>query len=235
MLPPIPARWSPLLRAEVAQDYYRALDAFLEAEVRAGKTLLPAREDIFKALALTAYEDVKVVLLGQDPYPNPGDAHGLCFSVRPGVRVPGSLRNVYKELRADVGFRIPNHGTLESWARQGMLMLNTVLTLRANEAFSHRDRGWEVFTDRIIRLVDAKPTRVVFVLWGKAAQKKKELITGAHHRIVECAHPSPLAARFFLGCRCFSKIDAHLAEAGLAPMDWQIPDAPTGQLTMPTE
>lgn len=224
MLPSLPASWRPLLHAELAQDYYRALDAFLDAELAAGKTLLPARGDIFNALEFTPYEQVKVLLLGQDPYPNPGDAHGLCFSVRPGVRVPGSLRNVFKELHADVGFRIPNHGSLEFWARQGMLMLNTVLTLRANEAFSHRDRGWEEFTDRIIRLVDAKPTRVVFVLWGKAAQKKRPLITGAHHRVVECAHPSPLAARFFMGCRCFSQIDAHLVDAGLAPMDWRIPD-----------
>lgn len=225
MLPPIPASWLPLLRDELAKDYFRALDAFLDAEVAAEKILLPAREDIFTALKLTPFESVKVVLLGQDPYPNPGDAHGLCFSVRPGVRVPGSLRNVYKELREDVGFRIPNHGNLEPWARQGMLMLNTVLTLRASEAFSHRGKGWEEFTDRVIRLVDAKPTRVVFVLWGKAAQKKRELITGAHHRVVECAHPSPLSARLFMGCRCFSKIDAHLAEAGLTKMDWALADA----------
>jgi len=225
MLPPIPAPWLPLLRDELTKDYYRALDAFLDAEVQAGKGVLPARDDIFNALRFTPYADVKVVLLGQDPYPTPGDAHGLCFSVRPGVRIPGSLRNVYKELKADIaGFQAPSHGNLEAWARQGMLMLNTVLTLRANEAFSHRDRGWEEFTDRIIRAVDAKPARVVFVLWGKAAQKKRELITGAHHRIVECAHPSPLSARHFLGCRCFSKINAHLAEAGLAPMDWTVPE-----------
>jgi len=140
------------------------------------------------------------------------------------VKVPRSLQNVYKELRADVGFRIPNHGTLEAWARQGMLMLNTVLTLRSGEAFSHRGRGWEKFTDRIIAHVNAKPTRVVFVLWGKAAQAKRSLITAPHHRVVECGHPSPLSARFFMGCRCFSKIDAHLAEAGLAPMIWQIAD-----------
>lgn len=225
MLPPIPALWRPLLNDEVAKDTYRALDAFLDAEMQVGKTVLPARDDIFNALEFTPPAEVKILLLGQDPYPTPGDAHGLCFSVRPGVRIPGSLRNIYKELRADIpGFTAPNHGYLESWARQGILMLNTVLTLRANEAFSHRDRGWEEFTDHVIRVVDAKPTRVVFVLWGKAAQKKKDLITGAHHRIVECAHPSPLSARHFLGCRCFSKINAHLTEGGLTPIDWQVPE-----------
>jgi len=224
MLPPLPASWLPLLRDECASDHFRALEGFLAAEIKAGTTVLPPREDIFRALELTSYENVKVLLLGQDPYPTPGDAHGLCFSVRPGVKVPRSLQNVYKELRADVGFRIPNHGNLEPWARQGMLMLNTVLTLRANEAFSHRKRGWEEFTDRILRLVDAKPTRVVFVLWGKAAQQKRELITGAQHRVVECAHPSPLAARFFMGCRCFSKINALLEEPGLTPMKWELAD-----------
>jgi uracil-DNA glycosylase len=227
MLPPIPAPWLPLLRDAANADTFRALDTFLDAEVAAGQAILPAREDIFNALRLTPPERVKVVLLGQDPYPNPGDAHGLCFSVRPGVRVPGSLRNIYKELTADIpGFCAPNHGCLEAWARQGMLMLNTVLTLRAGEAFSHRGRGWEEFTDDIIRAVDAQPTRVVFVLWGKAAQKKRELITGAQHRIVECAHPSPLSARLFLGCRCFSQIDAHLADAGRARMEWQLPERP---------
>jgi uracil-DNA glycosylase len=224
VLPPIPESWRPLLQNEVEQDYCRALDAFLTDEVKAGKALLPPRSEIFQALELTAYTDVKVLLLGQDPYPTPGDAHGLCFSVRPGVKVPRSLQNIYKELRDDVGFRAPNHGCLEAWARQGMLMLNTVLTLRAGEAFSHRGRGWEKFTDAVIGAVNAKPTRVVFVLWGKAAQAKRELITAPQHRIVECGHPSPLSARFFMGCRCFSKINAHLGEAGLAPMDWQLPD-----------
>jgi len=140
------------------------------------------------------------------------------------VKVPRSLQNIYKELRADVGFEVPSHGCLEAWARQGMLMLNTVLTLRASEAFSHRDKGWENFTDRIIAIVNAKPTSVVFVLWGKAAQAKRSLITGAHHRVVECGHPSPLSARYFLGSRCFSQINAHLATAGLSPMDWSLPE-----------
>lgn len=223
VLPPIPASWKPLLKDEVAQDSYRALDAFLDGEVGAGKSVLPPPGDIFRALELTPYEKVKVLLLGQDPYPTPGDAHGLCFSVRPGVKVPRSLQNIYKELKTDVGFEAPSHGFLEAWAQRGLLMLNTVLTLRAGEAFSHRKRGWEQFTDGIIKHVNAKPTRVVFVLWGGAAKEKKELITGPQHRIVECAHPSPLSARLFMGCRCFSKINAHLEEAGAAPIDWSLP------------
>lgn len=224
MLPPLPESWQPLLQTEVERENYRALGAYLDAQMAEGKEILPPRAEIFRALELTAYADVKVLLLGQDPYPTPGDAHGLCFSVRPGVKVPRSLQNIYKELRDDVGFRAPNHGFLEAWARQGMLMLNTVLTLRAGEAFSHRGQGWEEFTDSAIRLVNAKPTRVVFVLWGKAAQAKRALITAPQHRIVECGHPSPLSARFFMGSRCFSKINTHLVEAGLAPMEWQLAD-----------
>ncbi len=224
VLPPIPATWRSLLNDEVKRDTYRALDAFLDEEVAAKQTILPPRGDIFRALELTHYDDVKVLILGQDPYPTPGDAHGLCFSVRPGVPVPRSLRNIYKELQTDIpGFQPPSHGFLEPWAKQGILMLNTVLTLRAGEAFSHRGKGWEHFTDRIIELVNAKPTRVVFVLWGKAAQEKKALITGSQHRIVESAHPSPLSARKFFGCRCFSRTNDYLEEAGLAPINWRLP------------
>lgn len=217
-----------LLRDEVAKDYYRALDAYLDAEVAAQHSVLPPREDIFRALALTPYDQVKVVLLGQDPYPTPGDAHGLCFSVRPGVKVPRSLQNIYKELQSDLGIPPARHGFLEAWARQGVLMLNTVLTLRSGEAFSHRGRGWEHFTDRIISLVDEKPARVVFVLWGRAAQEKRALVTAPQHRIVESAHPSPLSARMFFGSRCFSRVNAHLAEVGLAPIDWQLPETVSG-------
>lgn len=229
MLPTLPESWRSLLATETAQAYYRALDNFLASEVAAGKTVLPPREDIFNALAFTPYAEVKVLLLGQDPYPTPGDAHGLCFSVRPGVKVPRSLQNIFKELHADVGFRVPRHGCLEAWARQGILMLNTVLTLRSGEAFSHRGRGWEQFTDHIIDVVNAKPTRVVFVLWGKAAQEKRALITGAQHAVVECGHPSPLSARYFMGSRCFSRINALLAETAQRPIDWQLPDASDGE------
>jgi uracil-DNA glycosylase len=166
-----------------------------------------------------------VLLVGQDPYPTPGHAHGLCFSVQPTVRpLPFSLRNIYRELHEDVGCSIPNNGYLESWARQGVLMLNTVLTVRAHQANSHQGYGWEQFTDRMIELVAAKETRVVFVLWGRDAQKKRKLITQPHHVVVACAHPSPLSVRKFFGCRCFSHINRDLVDAGMGPINWQISD-----------
>jgi uracil-DNA glycosylase len=214
-----------LLKEETRKPYYQALDAFLEKERADGQTILPARKDIFNALASTSYDQVRVLLVGQDPYPTPGHAHGLCFSVEPTVRLlPFSLRNIFRELQDDVGCRIPNNGYLEPWARRGILMLNTVLTVRAHKANSHRGRGWELFTDRLIELVAAKQTRVVFVLWGREAQKKRMLITQPHHAVVACAHPSPLSVRKFFGCRCFSHINRDLADAGQAPIHWQIPD-----------
>lgn len=214
-----------MLEEETRKSYYRELDAFLEKELVAGQVILPAREDIFNALDSTPYDSVRVLLVGQDPYPTPGHAHGLCFSVQPTVRpLPQSLRNVYRELHDDVGCRIPNNGCLEPWAKQGVLLLNTVLTVRAGQANSHQGRGWELFTDRIIELVVAKQTRVVFVLWGRQAQKKRDLITQSHHTVVATAHPSPLSVRKFYGCRCFSRINGDLVEAGMAPIDWQIPD-----------
>ena len=225
MLPPIPSGWRSLLKEETEKPYYRMLNAFLEQELVDGQTILPARKNIFNALAATPYDQVRVLLVGQDPYPTPGHAHGLCFSVKPTVRpLPFSLRNIYRELREDLRCQIPNNGYLEPWARQGILMLNTVLTVRAHQANSHHGRGWERFTDRIIELVTQKQTRVVFLLWGREAQKKQKLIVQSHHAVVACAHPSPLSARKFFGCRCFSHINRHLADAGLAPIDWQIPD-----------
>ncbi|THJ21495.1 MAG: uracil-DNA glycosylase [Nitrospira sp. CG24E] len=225
MLPPIPSGWRSLLKEETGKLYYRTLDAFLEQELADGQTILPARKDIFNALAATSYEQVRVLLVGQDPYPTPGQAHGLCFSVQPTVRpLPFSLRNVYRELYEDLGCQIPNNGYLEPWASQGILMLNTVLTVRAHKANSHQGRGWERFTDRIIELVAEKQTRVVFLLWGREAQKKLRLITRPHHAVVMCAHPSPLSVRKFFGCRCFSHTNRTLADAGLVPIDWQIPD-----------
>ena len=225
MLPPIPPGWRSLLKEETRKPYYQALDAFLEKERADGQTILPARKDIFNALASTSYDQVRVLLVGQDPYPTPGHAHGLCFSVEPTVRLlPFSLRNIFRELQDDVGCRIPNNGYLEPWARRGILMLNTVLTVRAHKANSHQGRGWELFTDRLIALVAAKQTRVVFVLWGREAQKKRMLITQPHHAVVACAHPSPLSVRKFFGCRCFSIINRDLADAGRAPINWQIPD-----------
>ncbi len=225
MLPPIPPGWRSLLKEETLKPYYQALDEFLERELANEQTILPARKDIFNALAVTSYDQVRVLLVGQDPYPTPGHAHGLCFSVLPTVRpLPFSLRNVLRELHDDVGCRIPNNGYLLPWARQGVLMLNTVLTVRASEANSHQGRGWEQFTDRIIELVASQQTRVVFVLWGRQAQKKRTLITQSHHSVIATAHPSPLSARKFYGCRCFSQINRDLADAGMVPIDWQIPD-----------
>jgi uracil-DNA glycosylase len=214
-----------LLKEETDKPYYRVLDAFLEKERVEGQTILPARKDIFNALAATSYDQVRVLLVGQDPYPTPGHAHGLCFSVQPSVQpIPFSLRNIFRELHEDLGSPIPNNGYLEPWARQGVLMLNTVLTVRAHKANSHQGRGWERFTDRLIELVAAKQTRVVFVLWGREAQKKRTLIMQPHHTVVACAHPSPLSVKKFFGCRCFSHINRELADARLAPIDWQIPD-----------
>lgn len=225
MLPPIPSGWKPHLMNQLLSRAYLDLESFLDAEVAGGETILPPLQDIFAALHGTSYEQVRVLLLGQDPYHTPGMAHGLCFSVPPHVRpIPPSLRNVYRELRDDVGCRIPNNGCLEPWAKQGILMLNAVLTVRAHAANSHRGRGWEIFTDRIIELVNAKPTRVVFVLWGGEAKKKRALVTNPQHVVIACAHPSPLSVRNFFGSRCFSQVNRALTEMGLAPIDWQIPD-----------
>lgn len=225
MLPPLPTSWRPLLETATAEPTFKKLDSFLDQELAQQKQILPARTEIYRALELTPPDRVKVLLLGQDPYPTPGHAHGLCFSVQASVRpLPGSLRNVFKELQADVGFRIPNNGFLESWARQGMLMLNTVLTLEARRANSHAKHGWEPFTDRIIQTVAARPTRVVFLLWGASAHKKAKWVTQPHHRIIQCAHPSPLSAKKFLGCRCFSQTNRELVDGGLPPIDWQISD-----------
>lgn len=225
MLPPIPSPWKKLLKTEGINAVFQALNVFLEKEAAEGQTVLPPREDVFRALLTTPYDRIKVLLLGQDPYHTPGMAHGLCFSIQPHVRsLPPSLKNIYRELRDDVGCRVPNNGCLEPWARQGVLMLNAVLTVRAHAPNSHRGRGWEFVTDRIIEAIDAKPTRVVFVFWGQEAKKKQALITNAHHVVITAAHPSPLSARKFFGCRCFSQINRALTEKSMTPIDWQIPD-----------
>ncbi len=225
MIPPIPQGWQPWLLPATQRESYRRLDAHLAQDAAGGKTILPASSDILNALKLTPLASVRVVLLGQDPYPTPGHAHGLCFSVLPHVKpLARSLQNIFKELRDDLGFRIPNHGFLESWARQGVLLLNTVLTVRAGEPNSHKGKGWEEFTTSILELVNAQPRRVVFLLWGKEAQKKRQQITAPQHVVLEAAHPSPLSARKFFGCRCFSKTNTHLIEAGLPPIHWQLPD-----------
>lgn len=224
MLPKIPAPWRKLLKGETSKQYFHDLQDFLAEEYET-RIVYPPAKDVFAALEYTPYENVNVLLLGQDPYPGLNQAHGLSFSVRPGVPIPASLRNMFKELRSDVGFEMPNNGSLESWARQGVLLLNAVLTVRAGEANSHKGRGWEIFTDALIRKVNEKESTVVFALWGKYAQKKADLINTARHVIVRCAHPSPLsAANGFFGCRPFSKINAALREADKPEIDWQIPN-----------
>ena len=185
--------------------------------------VFPPSDDIFRAFELTPLKDVKVVILGQDPYHGEGQAHGLCFSVRPRVDIPPSLVNIYKELHDDLGCSIPNNGYLVKWAKQGVLLLNTVLTVRAHEAFSHRNIGWEEFTDAAIRAVDRQDRPIVFILWGRPAQAKKAMLHNPKHLILESPHPSPLSAsRGFFGSRPFSKTNAFLTENGLEPIDWQI-------------
>lgn len=220
----IPAAWQPLLQDQLEQPYWAALEQFVEAE-RAEHTVFPPAGKVFTALETTSYEQANVLLLGQDPYHDDGQAHGLAFSVLPGVKPPPSLKNMFKELKDDLGCRIPNNGYLMPWAQQGILMLNAVLTVRAHSPNSHKNRGWEQFTDAIIRKVSAKETPVVFVLWGAYAQKKAALIDTSRHTIVQSAHPSPLSAKNgFFGSRPFSQINAALQRAGHQPIDWQLPD-----------
>ncbi|PYE56414.1 uracil-DNA glycosylase [Deinococcus yavapaiensis] len=219
----LPESWQRALDAEFAAPYFHALKDFLVEERRA-YTVYPPAPDVMNALRFTPLENVKVLILGQDPYHGPGQAHGLSFSVRPGVRVPPSLQNIFKELQADIpDFKPPKHGYLKAWAEQGVLLLNAVLTVRQGEPNSHAGRGWEHFTDAVIEAANAQEQRVVFVLWGAYARKKKKLVTGRQHVVLESAHPSPLSAERFFGSRPFSKVNAALQEAGRAPVDWQLP------------
>ena len=220
----IPASWQSVLAAEVEQPYFQALEKFVTEE-RQTQTVFPPEGEVFTALRLTAYPDVKVFILGQDPYHDDHQAHGLAFSVRPGVPLPPSLKNIFKELHTDLGCRIPNNGYLAPWAEQGVLLLNAVLTVRAHTPNSHKGHGWETFTDAVLRAVADKPEPVVFVLWGAYARKKAELIDPKRHVIIESAHPSPLSAHNgFFGSRPFSKINAALRGAGKAEFQWQLPD-----------
>ncbi len=220
----LPGTWHELLAGELEQPYFQKLEQFVDEE-RKQYTVYPPETEVFSALELTPYEGVRALLLGQDPYHDANQAHGLCFSVRPGGKPPPSLVNIFKELRSDLGCKIPNNGYLVPWARQGILMLNTVLTVRAHEANSHKGHGWEKFTDAIIRKVNEKEQRVVFILWGAPAQKKRALIDTSRHVIVESAHPSPLSARNgFFGSKPFSAVNHALREAGEPEIDWQIPD-----------
>jgi uracil-DNA glycosylase len=216
----IPPSWRPALAAEVEQPYFAELRRFLEAERRA-HTVFPPEDEVFSQLELTPYDKVKVLILGQDPYHGPKQAHGLAFSVRPGVRPPPSLANIFKELQADQGCAIPKNGHLTHWAEQGVLLLNAVLTVRQREPNSHKNRGWERFTDAIIRAVSARDNTVVFVLWGAYAAKKAELIDESRHVILRSAHPSPYSAdRGFFGSRPFSAANAALKKSGQEPVDW---------------
>ncbi|MEY9893455.1 uracil-DNA glycosylase [Catenulispora sp. MAP5-51] len=219
----IPASWAPVLAAETEQPYFADLEAFLKTE-RAEYQVFPPEDEVFAALEATPYQDVKVVLIGQDPYHDDGQAHGMCFSVRPGVRIPPSLRNMYKELETDLGVPPVKHGYLKAWADQGVLLLNTVLTVRAHEPASHKDRGWEKFTDAVIKDVSAREKPVVFVLWGAHAKKKRKLIDTSRHVIVEGAHPSPLSAKLFFGSKPFSAVNEALVGFGQEPIDWQLPE-----------
>lgn len=215
--------WLEHLQTEVEQDYMRSLSDFLRAEKSAGQTVYPSAENIFAALNTTPLDKVKVVILGQDPYHGPNQAHGLSFSVPYGVPTPPSLKNIYKELNADLGCEIASHGHLMSWAKQGVLLLNSVLTVRQAEAASHQGKGWERFTDAVIQTINRHQTQVVFLLWGSYAQKKGQVIDRNQHLVLQAPHPSPLSAhRGFLGCKHFSQTNAYLQANGQVPIDWQI-------------
>ncbi len=219
----LPPSWQTVLGPELAKPYFRTLQAFV-AEERAQHEVFPPEQDVYTAFHLAPFEAVKVLLLGQDPYHDNHQAHGLCFSVRPGVAIPPSLKNIYKELHSDQGFSPVGHGYLSAWASQGILMLNTVLTVRAHQANSHKNKGWEGFTDAAIQAVNAKSESVVFVLWGAYAQKKTALIDTSRHTIVQSPHPSPLSAKNgFFGSKPFSQINHHLRNAGHSEINWQLP------------
>lgn len=214
--------WDDILKDEFDKQYYLELREFLIKEYKS-HLIYPDKYKIFEALKLTDYEDVKIVILGQDPYHGPNQAHGLAFSVSLGVPIPPSLLNIYKELERDMNFRIPNHGYLVDWSKQGVLLLNTALTVRAGMANSHRGKGWEVFTDQVIRLLSLREKPMVFLLWGKNAAEKEALIDTSKHLVLKAPHPSPLSAhRGFLGCGHFSKANEFLIKNSIAPINWQL-------------
>lgn len=216
--------WQAVLQQEFEQPYMQTLKAFLRAEKDQKKCIYPHSANWFHALETTPLDQVKVVILGQDPYHQPGQAHGLCFSVQPGVKVPPSLVNIYKELQADLGIEPPPHGYLEHWAQQGVLLLNAVLTVEDSKANAHQGKGWEQFTDKIMTLVNEQSEHVVFMLWGSYAQKKGAIIDSRRHLVLKAPHPSPLSAhRGFLGCKHFSQANQYLTDNNKTPIDWQIP------------
>lgn len=214
--------WDALLADEIKKDYYLRLREFLKQEYTT-RRIYPPMEDIFNALRHTSYSDVRAVILGQDPYHGAGQAHGMCFSVKKGTPPPPSLQNIFKELKADLGIDPPNHGELTQWADNGVLLLNTVLTVREGQANSHRGMGWEHFTDRVIQLLNERQQPIVFLLWGGNARSKANLITNPQHLVLQCAHPSPLSAyNGFFGCRHFSKTNEFLKQHGMQPINWKL-------------
>lgn len=214
--------WQDILKTEFEKDYYKQLMQFLDDEYMT-QEIFPSRENIYSALQLTSYKDTRVLILGQDPYHGHNQAHGLCFSVQPGVKIPPSLMNIYKELKSDLDCDIPSHGYLTSWAEQGVLMINTVLTVRSGQANSHKNKGWEKFTDHIITLLNEKSTPVVFILWGNNAHSKIKMITNPIHQIIKSPHPSPLSSyRGFFGSKPFSMTNDFLESTYSTPIDWCI-------------
>lgn len=219
--------WRAALAAEFSSPYMAGLKAFLQAEKSAGKTIFPKGAEYFRALDLTPLGRVKVVILGQDPYHGDGQAHGLCFSVRPDIRIPPSLVNIYKEMQSDLGIPPARHGYLEHWARQGVLLLNSVLTVERSLAASHQGKGWEKFTDAVIARVNEQDTPVVFMLWGAYAQRKAAFVDQSRHLVLKAPHPSPLSAHNgFFGSKPFSRANAFLEEKGLGAIDWKLPEKP---------
>jgi len=219
----LPDSWQAALGGELDKPYFQQLTDFVAAERREHR-VFPPEDQVFAALEATPFDRVKVLILGQDPYHGEGQGHGLCFSVRPGVRTPPSRRNIFKEMRDELGHPIPDNGYLMPWAEQGVLLLNAVLTVREGEANSHKGKGWEKFTDAVITAVSARPDPAVFVLWGNYAKKKLPLIDTTRHAVIQGAHPSPLSAKLFLGSRPFTQIDEAVAAQGHAPIDWRIHD-----------
>jgi uracil-DNA glycosylase len=219
--------WKTQLQSQFDEPYMVQLRTWLLERAEAGAEIYPPPKQWFSAFDMTPFADVKIVILGQDPYHGPGQAHGLCFSVQPGVRIPPSLINIYKELRSDLGIEPASHGYLESWARQGVFLLNSVLTVERGQAAAHQNKGWEQFTDVVIDKLANNTDNTVFLLWGGYARKKGQMIDGNRHLVLECAHPSPLSVRGFTGCRHFSKANAYLEKHGKTPIDWQLPEAVT--------
>ncbi len=217
--------WKQQLSGEFDKDYMQNLRQFLSKEYAQGKTIYPSKTDYFSAFNSTPFDDVKVVIVGQDPYHGPGQAHGLCFSVKPGVKAPPSLMNIFKELKQDLGVSVPKHGFLQSWAEQGVLLINSVLTVEKGQAASHRNKGWESFTDRVIEALNSRDKPMVFILWGSYAQKKGAFIDTSKHLVLKGPHPSPLSAhRGFFGCQHFSKANDFLIKNNQAPIDWELPE-----------